>query len=87
MFIMSITQKASKKTTVTSKRGRPMNIYLHPQDEKIIAALRSVLAQEGLRASDSQILKAALRYVQQDDVEFMYAFFDAQRQDQRFKPK
>ena len=50
-----------KGTEGQSKRGRPMNLYIHPEDEHQIRRLAGWLAMQGYRVSDSQVVKAALR--------------------------
>jgi hypothetical protein len=52
------------KTGAPQKRGKAVNIYLHDTDRARIRDLVAYLAGEGLRVSDSQIIKAALLLAQ-----------------------
>jgi hypothetical protein len=54
------------RTRAASKRGKPVNIYLHDADQIRIRELAAYLANEARRVSDSQIIKAALLLAQPD---------------------
>jgi hypothetical protein len=54
------------KTGNPTKRGKAVNIYLHHADQIRIRELSAYLANEGLRVSDSQVIKAALMRAQPD---------------------
>jgi hypothetical protein len=64
------------KTGTLAKRGKAVNIYLHDADQLRIRALAAYLANEGLRVSDSQIIKAAL-LLAQPDKRFVKAYLEA----------
>jgi hypothetical protein len=64
--------------------GRAVNLYLHPQNEQQIRRLAAFINAQGERATDSQIVKAALRLAKPDDA-FLRAFRDAMGADARFK--
>jgi hypothetical protein len=44
------------------RRGKPVNIYLHDADQVRIRELAAYLANQGMRVSDSQVIKAALGF-------------------------
>jgi hypothetical protein len=44
-------------TGAPHRRGKPVNIYLHGADQVRIRELAAYLANEGLRVSDSQVIK------------------------------
>jgi hypothetical protein len=67
-----------------SKRGKPMNLYLYDADVARIRELVSYVAGNGLRVSESLVVRTALR-VAQADKRFLAAYEDAASADQRFK--
>jgi hypothetical protein len=71
------------KTGATSKRGKAVNISLHQADQIRIRELAAYLANEGLRVSDSQIIKAAL--LAQPDKRLLKAYLEVKGADQRYK--
>jgi len=60
-------------------------IYFHPEDKQRLRELSAWLASQGLRVSDSLVIRSALRAVQMDS-RFVAACQDASRLDRRFKP-
>jgi hypothetical protein len=72
------------KPVVPPKRGKPVNIYLHEADQIRIRELAAYLANEGLRVSDSQVIKAAL-LLAQPDKRLLKAYLDIRGADQRYK--
>jgi len=68
----------------SSKRGRPMNLYLYDADVAKIRELVSWVAASGERVSDSLIVRTALR-VASADKRFLAAYRDAASADQRFR--
>lgn len=72
------------KTGAASKRGKAVNIYLHAADQVRIRDLAAYLANEGLRVSDSQIIKAAL-LLAQPDKRLLNAYLEIKGADQRYK--
>ena len=73
-----------RKAAVTTGRGKPMNLYLHPEDTQRIRSLAAFLTGQGFRVSDSQVVKAALR-VASADSSLLSAYEQAVTADQRFK--
>jgi hypothetical protein len=74
------------KNRAASKRGKAVNIYLHDADQVRIRELVGYLANEGLRVSDSQVIKAAL-LLAQPDKRLLKAYQDIKGADQRYKQK
>jgi hypothetical protein len=72
------------KTGTASKRGKAVNIYLHDTDQVRIRELAAYLANEGLRVSDSQVIKAAL-LLAQPDKRLLKAYLEIKGADQRYK--
>jgi hypothetical protein len=73
-----------RKTGAPPKRGKAVNIYLHDTDRARIRELAAYLANEGLRVSDSQVIKAALLFAQPDR-RLLKAYQEVKGADQRFK--
>jgi hypothetical protein len=67
-----------------SKRGKNVNLYLYDADVARIRELVSYVAANGLRVSESLVVRTALR-VAQADKRFLAAYMDAASADQRFK--
>jgi hypothetical protein len=76
--------RKSGKTGTPAKRGKAVNIYLHDADQVRIRELAAYLANEGLRVSDSQIIKAAL-LLAQPDKRLLKAYLEIKGADQRYK--
>jgi hypothetical protein len=72
------------QTGTPAKRGKAVNIYLHHADQVRIRELAAYLASEGLRVSDSQIIKAAV-LLAQPDKRLLKAYLEIRGADQRYK--
>jgi hypothetical protein len=72
------------KTGDAPKRGKPVNIYLNDADQVRIRDSAAYLANEGLRVSDSQVIKAAL-LLTQPDKRLLKAYLEIRGADQRHK--
>ena len=81
---MSPGERNPSRTGVNAKRGKAVNIYLHEADQVRIRDLAAYLANEGLRVSDSQIIKAAL-LLAQPDKRLLKAYLEIKGADQRYK--
>ena len=71
---------AKKATT----RGKPMNLYMRPDDVSKIRELTAYAADNKQRTSDSKIVRAALR-VAKTDRAFLAALKDAESADLRYR--
>jgi hypothetical protein len=81
---VSPSDRKSGKPSSAPKRGKPVNIYLHEADQVRIRELAAYLANEGLRVSDSQVIKAAL-LLAQPDKRLLKAYLEIKGADQRYK--
>ncbi len=67
------------------RQAQPMLVYLHPEDKQLIKQLSLYLtAQEAERVNPTLVIKAALRYAQQN-ADFLAAYHDALKNDRRLK--
>lgn len=73
---------APKKTK--TKRGGPVQFWLHDNDRKVIRELAAWLAGQGLRTTDSQVLRAALRLAKTGSA-LVESFHEVERLDGRRK--
>lgn len=74
---------ATKKTEV-SKRGKPVQFWMHDEDQKLIRELSAWLAGQGLRPSDSMVIRAALRLAKTGNA-LLEAYWQAAKLDGRIK--
>lgn len=81
---MSPGNQKMDQTGTPAKRGKAVNIYLHHADQVRIRELAAYLASEGLRVSDSQIIKAAV-LLAQPDKRLLKAYLEIRGADQRYK--
>ncbi|MEJ7606943.1 MAG: hypothetical protein WKF37_11915 [Bryobacteraceae bacterium] len=75
---------ARPKKSPASATGKRTQVFLHEGDRRIIRELIAYLAGQGLRVSESLIIKAALRTAKPGDL-LLRAYQEAASQDQRFK--
>jgi hypothetical protein len=64
--------------------GKPVQFWMHPEDLKILRELSAWLASQGVRASDSLVVRATLRTAKTGS-ELLQAFREAARLDGRLK--
>ncbi len=76
--------KPERRAVAPTGRGKPINLYLHPEDTQRIRSLAAYLTGQGFRVSDSQVVKAALRGASADS-SLLSAYEQAVTADQRFK--
>jgi len=80
--------KASRKTTAAKpskgRVGKPVQVWFHDEDGKIVRELSAWVAGQGERTNDSLILRSALR-VARTDAAFLKAFREAAQLDGRLK--
>lgn len=69
---------------MTSKRGKPLTIYLHATDLEKLRDIRAALAGRGGRSTSSMIVRAAL-YAASPGALFMEAYRQVADADRRFK--
>lgn len=81
-----VTALAPVKSSPKGKVGKPVQFWLHDEDRQIIRELAAWLAGQGIRPSDSMVIRAALR-VSKTGGELLSAYRDASRLDGRLKAK
>ena len=74
----------SEKKAAKSKKGSPVQFWMHDEDRKLVRELSAWLAGQGVRPSDSMVLRAALRYAKTGN-EFLECYWQASRLDGRLK--
>lgn len=67
-----------------SRVGKPVQFWLHDEDLKLVRELAAWLAGQGLRPSDSMVIRATLR-VAKTGGELLEAYRQASRLDGRLK--
>jgi hypothetical protein len=67
-----------------SNRGKPMNLYMKPEDVAKMRELTAYAAENGRKTSDSLIVRAALRLASGNRA-FLNALKEADSQDLRFE--
>lgn len=69
----------------TNRRiGQKVTIWMHDEDRKLVRELAAWLAGQGLRPSDSMVIRAALRFVKTGGA-FLETYRQASALDGRFK--
>jgi hypothetical protein len=81
--------KASRRPAVTpalkSSGGKPVQFWLHDEDRRLVRELAAWLAGQGVRSTDSLVIRAALRTARTNG-ELLEAYRHASRLDGRLKP-
>jgi hypothetical protein len=77
---------ATAETAGTGRVGKPVQFWLHEEDRKIIRELSAWLAGQGIRPTDSMVIRAALR-VSRTGSDLLQAYKQAMELDARFKRK
>jgi predicted nucleic acid-binding protein len=67
-----------------TRRGKAVQFWLHDEDRKLIRELAAYLSTQGLRPTDSLIVRAALRLAPAD-ARLLEAFREALSQDGRYR--
>ena len=68
----------------TSRKGKPVQFWLHEEDRKIVRELAAWLAGQGIRTSDSMVVRAALR-MSETGTDFLAAYRKAAALDGRLR--
>jgi hypothetical protein len=76
--------KADKKAK--SRIGKPVQFWMHDEDCQLVRELSAWLAGQGVRASDSMVIRATLRFAKTGSG-LLEAFWQASRLDGRLKRK
>jgi hypothetical protein len=80
---------ASRRSAVTpapkSSGGKPVQFWLHDEDRRLVRELAAWLAGQGVRSTDSLVIRAALRTARTNG-ELLEAYRHASQLDGRLKP-
>jgi hypothetical protein len=68
-----------------SRSGKPAQFWLHDEDRRLVRELAAWLAGQGVRSTDSLVIRAALRTAKTGG-EFLEAYRHASQLDGRLKP-
>ena len=85
-----VKRKPEKATATTaakkpkSKIGRAVQFWMHDEDTQLVRELSAWLAGQGVRPSDSMVIRAALRYAKTGSG-LLEAYWQASRLDGRLK--
>lgn len=66
--------------------GKPVQFWLHDEDRRLVRELAAWLAGQGVRSTDSLVIRAALRTAKTGG-EFLEAYRHASQLDGRLKPR
>lgn len=77
-------RKTARREEPKSRVGKPVQFWLHDEDRKIVRELAAWLAGQGLRPTDSMVIKAALR-MSKTGGELLEAYRQASQLDGRLK--
>jgi hypothetical protein len=75
---------ASATTVKRARIGKPLQVWMHDEDRRILRELSAWLAGQGVRASDSLVIRTALRSAKIGD-EMLKAFHESAKLDGRLK--
>jgi hypothetical protein len=79
-----VSRKAPAKKAVTAKRGKPVQFWMHDEDRKLIRELSAWLAGQGIRPTDSMVIRAVLRQAKAGSG-LLEAYWEAAKLDGRIK--
>jgi hypothetical protein len=71
---------------VQPTRGKPVQFWMHEQDRKLIREFSAWLAGQGIRPTDSMVIRAALRAVR-PGTGYLEAYRQAALLDGRLRPR
>jgi hypothetical protein len=76
--------KAVEITAAKSRVGKPVQFWLHDEDRRLVRELAAWLAGQGIRPTDSMVIRAALRQAKTGG-ELLKAYHEASQLDGRLK--
>jgi|SRR5271155_420831 len=77
-------RRAAATAPLKSKGGKPAQFWLHDEDRRLVRELAAWLAGQGVRSTDSLVIRAALRTAKTGG-EFLEAYRHASQLDGRLK--
>ena len=78
------TRRKDASAAPTSRVGKPVQFWLHDEDRQIVRELAAYLAGQGIRSTDSMVIRAALRTAK-TGAELLDAYRQAAQLDGRLK--
>lgn len=78
-------QRLPRQNSGKSRIGSPVQFWFHDEDRQLLRELAAWLAGQGLRPTDSMVIRAALRTAKTGG-EFLEAYRRASELDGRLKP-
>jgi hypothetical protein len=79
-----ISTKPSIEKKISSKVGKPVQFWMHDEDRKLVRELSAWLAGQGIRPTDSMVIRAVLR-VAKTGSGLLEAYWQAAKLDGRIK--
>ena len=77
-------KKAVPEKKPKSKMGKPVQYWMHDEDTKLVRELSAWIAGQGIRPSDSMVIRAVLRFAKTGSG-LVEAYWDAAKLDGRIK--
>ena len=77
-------KSASPEKKVKSRVGKPVQFWMHDEDRKLVRELSAWLAGQGLRPTDSMVIRAVLRLAKTGGG-LIEAYWEAAKLDGRLK--
>ena len=78
------TRRATAGAAATNRVGKPVQFWLHDEDRQLVRELAAWLAGQGIRSTDSMVIRAALRTAKTGG-ELLDAYRQAAQLDGRLK--
>jgi hypothetical protein len=79
-----VARKAAAEKKPKSQIGKPVQFWMHDEDRKLVRELSAWLAGQGIRPSDSMVIRAALRLAKTGSG-LLEAYWQAAKLDGRIK--
>jgi hypothetical protein len=80
----AVTKTASAEKRAKSRKGKPVQFWMHDEDRKLVRELSAWLAGQGLRPTDSMVIRAVLRLAKTGGG-LIEAYWEAAKLDGRLK--
>jgi len=77
-------KKAAPEKKTKSKMGKPVQFWMHDEDRKLVRELSAWLAGQGIRPTDSMVIRAVLRFAKAGSG-LLEAYWQAAKLDGRIK--
>jgi len=77
-------KKGAPEKKTKSKMGKPVQFWMHDEDRKLVRELSAWLAGQGIRPTDSMVIRAVLRFAKAGSG-LLEAYWQAAKLDGRIK--